>query len=78
MKSIATCSPFDAEVASPGEIASLASKFHQDTNSGDGHEREYRLCAEYMLAQKQLIECQINALHRQENVAHSLGFPSPD
>ena len=46
------------------EIASLAFKFYQDGNCEDGHDRENWLCAEYMLAQKRLIERQIDALHQ--------------
>ena len=68
MKNVMTSSsPFESQVVSPGEIASLASKFHEDSNGEAGHDHEYRLCAEYMLAQKRLIECQVSALHRRGN-----------
>jgi len=44
------------------EIAMLALKFYLDSNCQEGHDRENWLCAEYMLAQKHLIRCQLEAI----------------
>ena len=45
------------------DVALLALKFYIDSDFQQGHEWENLLCAEYMLAQKHLIQCQINAIH---------------
>ena len=49
--------------AQKSEIATLAVKFYLDRNCEDGHDRENWLCAEYMLAEKLLIQYKLNSLH---------------
>jgi hypothetical protein len=58
------CLRLDEERPDEQEISALAAKFCADNNCENGHERENRLCAEYMLAQKHLILQQLNSLHR--------------
>lgn len=59
----ATCQPLKRQVPAENEIAALALKFYLDNNCEHGHDRENRLCAEYMLVQKDLIECQLDSIH---------------
>ncbi len=60
----ATINPaFEGEAPSQSEIASLALKFYQDSRGELRQFRENWLCAEYMLMQKRLIECQISGFH---------------
>jgi len=61
----ANCS--HAERPEEDEVASLALKFYLDNECLDGRDRENRLCAEYMLAQKRLIQYQISTLHDRVN-----------
>jgi hypothetical protein len=69
MKHSIVNAPIENPQPARSEIASLALKFCQDSPSEDGSDRKSRLCAEYMLAQKQLIECQINSIHNvRENI----------
>ncbi len=58
--------PFENDRPAPSEITSLAEKFHSDANCARGRDQDYRLCAEYMLAQKELIQYRLHALHRRK------------
>ena len=57
----------ETEPVSKEEIANLAFKFYVDGNCQEGHDHEHWLCAEYMLAQKKMIENQINSIHQCEH-----------
>ena len=69
MNFVADSNRSHAERPDEDEIASLALKFYLDSECLDGRDRENRLCAEYMLAQKHLIEYQISTLHDRVNTS---------
>ena len=53
----------EPQAPAKSEVALLALKFYIDSGYELGREWENLLCAEYMLAQKHLIQSQIKALH---------------
>jgi hypothetical protein len=67
MKFPIVCKPLEVQAVTESEIASLALKFYLDSHCEEGHDRENWLCAEYMLVQKHLIQCQISSLHDRES-----------
>jgi len=63
MSTVNTNFPPEHKAPAKSEVALLALKFYIDSGYQLGHEWENLLCAEYMLAQKHLIQSQIKALH---------------